>query len=420
MSSTPFDSLDSVLARQLKKAGVSDLDAPPDPETWANLVARLNSHYKHVAEDREMLTRSLEIATTEMEASQRKLTADRESLSGLVNAIGDALNVFGEVTRLSPETASIEDATGAIETAKREFLTRVEALQNSAYNRTPSTPVSQEIAEIRASFASLATQLVRMIRDTADGISLRKEFEVAKAVQQLLFPEEDVVERPFAKLAAFFRAASTCGGDWWTAHDLPDGKLLVVIGDVTGHGISSAIITGAAKAACDLARTLHGDKLKCEDLLSMMNRSIDGAAKQQLLMTCQATIIDPHTRTITLANAGHSLPYLVRRAKQGVSVQQLPCHGAPLGAMRESVYTPYSFRLFSGDLMLWYTDGITDCENAQGEQFSQKRLRTVLDHAAQWEPTAIRDTIVHTLSRYTESVAPNDDMTFVVGRFNVE
>ncbi len=80
-------------------------------------------------------------------------------------------------------------------------------------------------------------------------------------VQQMLVPAKDVIVRPFVRLAGHFHPASECGGDWWTAHDLPDQKVLTVIGDVTGHGIASAIITGAAKAACDLARTFTSGRI---------------------------------------------------------------------------------------------------------------------------------------------------------------
>ena len=72
-------------------------------------------------------------------------------------------------------------------------------------------------------------------------------------------PPPDLVERQFVKLAGYFLPASQCGGDWWTVHDMPDGRVLVVIGDVTGHGVPSAMITAAAKAACDVVRATEGD-----------------------------------------------------------------------------------------------------------------------------------------------------------------
>jgi len=139
------------------------------------------------------------------------------------------------------------------------------------------------------------------------------------------------------------------------AANLADGRFLIVVGDVTGHGISSAIITGAAKAACDLAMSLHRNGLKCEDLLKLMNAAIHGAARQRLLMSCVAAIIDPRSGTLWLANAGHAFPYLVREQAGMYEVTPLIAHGAPLGANQDSVYTTVQAQLRPNDVLVWYT-----------------------------------------------------------------
>jgi serine phosphatase RsbU (regulator of sigma subunit) len=95
----------------------------------------------------------------------------------------------------------------------------------------------------------------------------------------MLVPSEDVIDRGGIRLAGYFEPAAECGGDWWTVHDMPEDRVLIVIGDVTGHGISSAMITGVAKAACDVARLFTNGRITTGALLEMMNCCIHEAAK---------------------------------------------------------------------------------------------------------------------------------------------
>src|SRR6185436_19032262 len=115
---------------------------------------------------------------------------------------------------------------------------------------------------------------------------LEKELEVARAIQETLVPSGELFDRQVLRLCGHFQPATQCGGDWWTVHDLPDGRILVTIGDVTGHGVPSAMITAAAKAACDVVRALDGAHLTPGRLLSVINRAIFEAARRKFVMTC--------------------------------------------------------------------------------------------------------------------------------------
>jgi serine phosphatase RsbU (regulator of sigma subunit) len=192
--------------------------------------------------------------------------------------------------------------------------------------------------------------------------------------------------------------------------------MFLLIGDVTGHGVAAAIVTGVAKAACDLARSLRKEHLRCDEMLRMMNTSIHGADKQRLLMTCVAAVIDPRSRTLTVANAGHSFPYVVRTTNGETKCTPIIVHGAPLGAGADSIYQETQIDLLPNDVLFWHTDGVTEFENDRHEQFTDRRLRAVLEHAARWDPPAIRDTLLHALSRFGGRTPATDDVTFVVAR----
>ncbi len=414
---------DPLLVRQLKRLGLEDLEEPPSREVWAKVLARISDHYRAIADDRALLARSLELSTAEMTQLQVRVATERDRLRGVVTAIGDALTAFHDVansrsglesprakdgtgSRSAIDLTRGKDATGSITMAKRRFTARLAEI----FPLGAEAESDELIDEIRTNFLYLGDQLVQLLHEMSEKASLKEQLEVARVVQQMLVPAKDVIVRPFVRLAGHFHPASECGGDWWTAHDLPDEKVLTVIGDVTGHGIASAIITGAAKAACDLARTFTNGRITPGALLEMMNCCIYEAGKQKLMMTCTASIFDPATRSLTIANAGHHFPYLVRRG----ALRQLISHGSPLGAASTSEYPAATVQLEAGDGILWFTDGVTECENAEHEQFTERRLRALFQTAAASGPERARAAIVEAIGAFSQGQPQTDDITFVV------
>lgn len=277
---------------------------------------------------------------------------------------------------------------------------------------------TDEIGILGENFNYMADRLAILMRETAEKATLEKELEVARTIQEALVPSAAPVERGFMKLCGYFLPATTCGGDWWTVHDLPDGRLLVVIGDVTGHGVPSAMITAAAKAACDVVRTTEGNKLTVTNLLEVLNRAIYESAKRKFVMTCFASIIDPKTRTITYANAGHNFPYLFRSgAPEGSDFQVLMSRGNRLGDLEESTYSEKVNQLQPGDVIVWYTDGIVECENERGEEFGEKRFRASVRRAGDLDPVAMRESVVSGASQFFGQRQRKDDITMVFAKF---
>ena len=275
---------------------------------------------------------------------------------------------------------------------------------------------TDEIGLLAENFNYMADQLVVLLRQTAEKATLEKELEVARTIQETLVPSADTVDRKFVKIAGFFQPASQCGGDWWTYHDLVAGKLLVVIGDVTGHGVPSAMITAAAKAACDVARAVHRDDVTCTQLLEIMNRAIFESAKRKFVMTCFASILDPATRTITYANAGHNFPYIYREAGGKGEFGSLMTRGNRLGDIADSKYTAKTMELLPGDVLVWYTDGIVECENENGEEYGEKRFRAAIRRAAQMDPAQMRDAVIGDSLAFFAERPRKDDITTVFAR----
>ncbi|MFH2007147.1 MAG: SpoIIE family protein phosphatase [bacterium] len=323
-------------------------------------------------------------------------------IGGLFVAIGLLMAIF-QGLRISKPIRLL--ATRATQIAQGELLTRVEVTTND------------ELGLLAENFNFMADQLVILLRESEQQGAVQKELEVARNIQERLVPTSDIVDRPFLRLSGYFEPASECGGDWWTYHDLEDGKVLVVIADVTGHGVPSAMITATAKSAVDTLRAVTNNNLTVTYLLEILNRAILESAKRKFVMTCFASIIDPVNHTITFANAGHNFPYIYREEGGRGKFNVLMTRGNRLGDMEDSTYQAKVEDLAPGDTIVWYTDGIVECESEIGEEYGEKRFRNSIRKLAGREPDEVRDGVVSAAVSFFGKMLHKDDITMVIGKY---
>lgn len=401
--------LDPLLIRQLRKSGIQDPEQPPPTkEAWLEMLQRVHDEYRRAREDRELLTRSLDLSTGEMHILKARLEMDRDRLLAVVTSIGDALGLFQDIAQAPNTHEDSGQAAEVITEVKERFTSQLTELYQDQEERGSDTYVRN----VREQFLRLADVLASLIRSTAHSVGMKKELELAGAIQHLLVPTEDVISRPGITIAGHFQPAAVCGGDWWTVHDLARGGVLTAVGDVTGHGVASAILTGVAKAACDVTRTLTSGAVSCGEILELMNTAIYEAGRQQRLMTCVATVMDEKRRILQVASAGHRVPLLLR----GTQVVPIATEGPPLGASAHAKFSEATVPIQANDMLIWYTDGLTECENERNEQFSERRLRTLCLSSPRVDPRSVRDEITRNIKSFIGSRVPEDDLTFVVGK----
>jgi len=317
------------------------------------------------------------------------------ALIGTVLAILQGLSITRPIKQL---------AWRADQIARGDLETRVEVSS------------SDEIGFLGENFNFMADQIAILLQQTAEKARIEQELEVAKAIQETLVPGPDPVDCGPLKFAGFYQPAAQTGGDWWTWSELGTGRYLLVIGDVTGHGVPSAMITAAAKAACDVARHVDGNTVTVTRLLEIMNHAIYESAQRRFVMTCFASIVDTKARTITYANAGHNFPYLFRAGEGKGEFGSLMIRGNRLGDDRTSRYEAKTTELVPGDVIIWYTDGIVECENEAGDEYGEKRFRASVRKAAALDAGEMRDAIVGDATTYFGDVPRKDDITMIVGR----
>jgi serine phosphatase RsbU (regulator of sigma subunit) len=275
-----------------------------------------------------------------------------------------------------------------------------------------------EIGMLAENFNYMADRLQVLLDETTAKAVLEKELELARAIQETLVPPSDLIERGGLAVAGHFRPATQCGGDWWAVHDMADGRVLIIIGDVTGHGVPAAMITAAAKAACDVGRALEGVRLTPGRLLELMNRAIFESARRKFVMTCFACTIDMRSRAIVYANAGHNFPYLYRSPtalrENESEFTVLMSRGNRLGDIPDSTFSETTQTLRGGDRLVFYTDGLIECEGPTGEEYGEKRLRNSIRNAAEQNPAQMRDSLMAVAEQFYGDRPRKDDITLVV------
>lgn len=271
--------------------------------------------------------------------------------------------------------------------------------------------------------AGLALDYARMHQEANARVEVFWQMELAAAVQSAFVPKGELIECGAVRISGLWAPASRCGGDWWWVHDLADGRVLVLIGDVTGHGLPSAMVTAAAKGCYDVAQRLMGSKLDVVELLLLLDAAVRAVSGDAFHMTCFASLLDPAAGTVTYANAGHLVPYLCRPlAEGGVELGVLSARGTPLGASRQVRYRAHTRELKPGDALVWYTDGIVESVDRGGRQFGDRRLQRLLrkiDHASV-DARGIRDHIVRAVLAFQGGVRAEDDITLVVARVEAD
>jgi serine phosphatase RsbU (regulator of sigma subunit) len=262
-----------------------------------------------------------------------------------------------------------------------------------------------------------ALVFVRMARQARTQVAIEREVELAAVVQAGFVPPAEVRTIGPVSLYGSWVPATQCGGDWWAVYALPGDRALVTIGDVTGHGVAAAMVTAAARGACDAVVELSDGE---PDLIVLM-RQLDAAVRRigagKFHLTCFAAVLDPGAGQVTFASAGHTVPYLLRpTGGAALELQALVARGTPLGAGAEpSVRTAHK-PLAPGDVVVWYTDGLVECLDAEGKQFGDRRMQRLLKklEPRHLDPLGVHDAVTAATAAHRAGRKHDDDMTLLI------
>jgi serine phosphatase RsbU (regulator of sigma subunit) len=213
------------------------------------------------------------------------------------------------------------------------------------------------------------------------------------------------------QIAPFYQPAREVGGDFYDFFDLEDGQVGVVVGDATGKGVPAALVVSATSSMLRAVARVLGSSSPGE-VLSQVNETLSARIPQNMFVTCFYAILDPKSATLSYANAGHDLPYL--RRSDG-DVEELRARGMPLGLMPAMGYEENEIELGADEGVLFYSDGLVEAHDPNGEMFGFPRLKAlVAEHS---EEGSLEETLLEELYTFVgEGWEQEDDITLLTLR----
>jgi serine phosphatase RsbU (regulator of sigma subunit)/predicted ester cyclase len=236
---------------------------------------------------------------------------------------------------------------------------------------------------------------------------IEQELRVAHRIQQALLPEA-APELDGWQLAAYYRPARQVGGDFYDFWELPDGRLGIVVGDATGHGMPAALVMATTRG---MLRAVARPSDSPGEVLARVNEALCPEIPPNVFVTCFYAILDPVGGRLLYANAGHDLPYLRRDGRRSTDLR---ARGMPLGLMPRMSYEENETSLEEGEAVLFYSDGLVEAHNPHREMFGFPRLRKLVDEHAS-DGGSLVDRLLNELSGFVGADREQeDDITLIV------
>jgi serine phosphatase RsbU (regulator of sigma subunit)/predicted ester cyclase len=252
----------------------------------------------------------------------------------------------------------------------------------------------------------------RLEQERIERERIEQELLVGRRIQQASLPKE-VPELEGWEIAPHYQPAREVGGDFYDFLELEDGRLGVVVGDATGKGVPAALVVTATYSMLRAVAQVLGS-FSPEELLAQVNEALFPNIPPDMFVTCFYAILEPKSGSLRYANAGHDLPYLWHG---GDEAEELRARGMPLGLMPGMSYEEGEASLREGNCVLFYSDGLVEAHDPQGEMFGFPRLRAlVAEHGAE-EERSLRDFLLEELYSFTgEGWEQEDDITLLTLR----
>lgn len=241
--------------------------------------------------------------------------------------------------------------------------------------------------------------------ELVDRVRVRDELEVARQLQTDLLPH-GTVELPGYRVAHSYRTANEVGGDYYDFLPLPDGRVALVVGDASGHGMAAGLLMAIANATLKTALDIDP---AVEAATALLNRTLYRTGDRRAFMSLFYGLLEPAAGRLEYVSAGHPFP-LLRRSDGEVA--ELGAGSLPLGLKDPLELRGEAVELAAGDLLLLYSDGLPEAVDKAGDAFGYQRLKQLL--APGGPPQEVHDRILAAFDRHTAGEPLKDDYTLLV------
>ena len=309
--------------------------------------------------------------------------------------------------------------TRSITTTVDKLNLATERVKTGDFSYRVNLPARDQLTALGEAFDGMTASVERLLRESLEKTRLEGELEIAREVQSRLFPQS-VPELPGLRLYGLCKPARVVSGDYYDFVSLGEGRAAVVLGDISGKGISAALLMATLQSALHaqfydgLAPSKASSvwPTSTAEVVARLNRQIYLSTPREKYVTLFYGVYDGAKRSLTYTNAGHLPPVLFRADR----IERLEGGGTVVGLFPSATYQQAEVSFEPGDLLLAFSDGITEPENGFGEEFGESRLLEVAQHARGAPPEMMADEIYRTVSDWTGSPEQQDDMTLVVAQ----
>jgi phosphoserine phosphatase RsbU/P len=252
-------------------------------------------------------------------------------------------------------------------------------------------------------------------REIAEREKLSRELEIAREVQQRLFPQTLPQVSGLDYCGACVPALSV-GGDYYDFLALPEGHLGIALGDVSGKGIAAALMMATLQAS--LRAEAMRDSGDLAQMIGAVNRMVFDASTSNRYATFFYAHYDPKGRVLTYVNAGHNPPMLLRKSSNGSQMLRLDVGGIVIGLLEQFAFQQASLRLETGDVLVLYTDGVSEAMDLREEEWGEKRLMESIERCQSLSAAQTMEYVMGAAGAFASGAPQHDDMTLVVVRVN--
>ncbi|MEO5705337.1 MAG: SpoIIE family protein phosphatase [Candidatus Limnocylindrales bacterium] len=320
-----------------------------------------------------------------------------------------------DITRLELASPALDDLRAAGVSLVVPLVTQGELI--GTLNLGPRLSEQDYSSDDKRLLATLAAQAAPAIRvaqlvreqaaETAERERYAQELKVAQLIQQQFLPRQ-LPNLPEWQVAAYYGPARVVGGDFYDFIDLDEGRIGLVVGDVTDKGVPAALLMARTHS---ILRAEAPRLVAPGAVLARANDLLAEEMPERMFVTCLYMVLEPATGRVVYANAGHNLPYV--RTADGVV--EFRATGMPLGLMPGMAYEERTSQIGRGDSVLLYSDGIVEAHDPAGEMYGFPRLKA--DMASELAGTELLDELLERLHAFTgRSWEQEDDITMVALR----
>lgn len=272
---------------------------------------------------------------------------------------------------------------------------------------------SDELGRLSRAFNRMAGQLAENQARLVEQERIRKELEMCRQLQKEMLPRGPL-RFPFGEVSGVSIPAREVGGDFFNYFALPDGRVALLIGDVSGKGVAAALLMANVQATLRARLAVNGDLAK---LFSQLDREIAETTPPETYFTLFAGVLDSSSREFRWVNAGHNTQYLLRGDG---SLRRMASSGRPIGLLPGSQYQESVIDLGSDGSIFLYTDGLVEAENDEGTEFGETRLEETLSRERASTSDAILARVEEAVRRHRGNRDNHDDATMLVFKTTME